>query len=77
MAAPRAVGLVHGMIKHREKALRRFQYGSILSGFISKLFDVLGIGSLAPTLATYKLTKTVDDDLIPERWLSAVQFPLY
>lgn len=61
-----AVGLVHGMIKHREKGVTPFQYAVYyLVGFIANFFDVLGIGSLAPTLATYKLTKTVDDDLIP------------
>ena len=61
-----AVGLVHGMIKHREKGVTPFQYAIYyLVGFIANFFDVLGIGSLAPTLATYKLTKTVDDDLIP------------
>lgn len=58
--------LTKGFIKHREPGLTAKHYAVFWgSGFIINIFDYLGIGSLAPTMATYKLTKTVDDDLIP------------
>lgn len=53
-------------LRNREKDMTGLQYGVFYGvGFVANFFDVLGIGSLAPTLATYKLTKTVKDDLIP------------
>ena len=39
--------------------------GQLLIGFFTNFFDTLGIGSYAPTTALYKITKTVDDRLIP------------
>jgi uncharacterized membrane protein YfcA len=37
----------------------------ILIGFITDFFDTLGIGSYAPTTSLFKVTKTVDDRVIP------------
>ena len=37
----------------------------LLIGFVTNFFDTLGIGSYAPTTAIYKITKNVDDRLIP------------
>ena len=34
-------------------------------GFVTNFFDTLGIGSFAPTTSFYKLTKIVDDRVIP------------
>lgn len=34
-------------------------------GFITNFFDALGIGSFAPTMAAFRLTKNVPDRLIP------------
>jgi uncharacterized membrane protein YfcA len=34
-------------------------------GFITNFFDTLGIGSFAPTTSAFKLTKLVDDRIIP------------
>lgn len=34
-------------------------------GFIANFLDTLGIGSFAPTSAAFKLTKSVDDALVP------------
>lgn len=65
-AAVQAFFLSKDFIKKREKGLRFKHYCVFwLTGLIINFFDYLGIGSLAPTMATYKLTKTVDDDEIP------------
>jgi uncharacterized membrane protein YfcA len=37
----------------------------ILIGFVTNFFDMLGIGSFAPTTAAFKLGKMVDDEKIP------------
>ena len=34
-------------------------------GFVTNFFDTLGIGSAAPTTALFKMTKSVDDEIIP------------
>ena len=34
-------------------------------GFVTNFFDTLGIGSAAPTTALFKMTKSVDDAIIP------------
>ena len=34
-------------------------------GFIANFLDTLGIGSFAPTSAAFKMTKSVDDSLVP------------
>jgi uncharacterized membrane protein YfcA len=36
-----------------------------LIGFVTLFFDTLGIGNFAPTTAVFKLTKMVQDELIP------------
>ena len=34
-------------------------------GFVANFLDTLGIGSFAPTSAAFKMTKSVDDALVP------------
>ena len=36
-----------------------------LTGFVANFLDTLGIGSFAPSSASFKLTKSVDDILVP------------
>lgn len=36
-----------------------------ITGFFANFFDTLGIGSFAPSSAAFKLTKSVDDVLVP------------
>lgn len=36
-----------------------------ITGFVANFLDTLGIGSYAPTSAAFKLTKSVDDVLVP------------
>jgi len=43
----------------------RQQLGNYVIGFVTNFFDTLGIGSFAPTMAAFKLTKLVPDNLIP------------
>ena len=38
---------------------------TILVGFFANFFDTLGIGSFAPSSSAFKLTKSVDDLLVP------------
>ncbi|NLY87077.1 MAG: sulfite exporter TauE/SafE family protein [Clostridiales bacterium] len=45
-------------------------------GVIMNFFDYLGVGSFAPTLAIYRLTKTVDDDLIPGTLVTGCALPV-
>lgn len=58
--------LTKGFIKNGEKGLGGKNIGVYwITGFVLNFFDYLGIGSLAPTMAIYKLSKTVDDDILP------------
>lgn len=58
--------LTKGFLTKREKNLTAKQHCVFWgTGFILNFFDYLGIGSLAPTMSAYKLSKTVEDDLIP------------
>lgn len=36
-----------------------------ITGFVANFLDTLGIGSFAPSSASFKLTKSVDDILVP------------
>ncbi|MBR2539990.1 MAG: hypothetical protein IKE85_04030, partial [Mogibacterium sp.] len=38
---------------------------TIIIGVVANFFDTLGIGSFAPSTTAFKLTKSVDDVLIP------------
>ena len=38
---------------------------TIITGFVANFLDTLGIGSFAPSSASFKLTKSVDDILVP------------
>jgi len=38
---------------------------SLLTGFVTNFFDTLGIGSFAPSTATFKFRRMVPDELIP------------
>ncbi|MGM9661958.1 MAG: TSUP family transporter [Oscillospiraceae bacterium] len=78
-----AFGAVQGFllskqyVQHREKDVTGKQYAVFWGvGFIANFFDYLGIGSLAPTLAVYKLTKTVDDILIPGTLVTGCVVPV-
>ncbi|MDR1017461.1 MAG: sulfite exporter TauE/SafE family protein [Lachnospiraceae bacterium] len=52
--------------KNKEKDVNGKQMaGNYFIGFITNFFDTLGIGSFAPTMALFKLTKLVPDRLIP------------
>lgn len=65
-AAVQGTFLTRGFIKHREPGLTAKHIGVFWgSGFVLNFLDYLGIGSYAPTMALYKLTKTVDDDILP------------
>lgn len=58
--------LTRGFVKSKEKNLSSKQYGVFWgAGLVFNFFDYLGIGSLAPTMSLYKLSKTIDDKLIP------------
>src|SRR5262245_9888021 len=37
----------------------------VLIGFVFNFFDTLGIGSMAPTTAVFRLSRLVPDELIP------------
>ena len=64
-------------VKNREKNLTAKQYGIYWgSGLIINFFDYLGIGSLAPTMSLYKLTGTVDDELIPGTLVTGCAVPV-
>lgn len=45
-------------------------------GVVINFFDYLGIGSLAPTMAIYRLTKTVKDELIPGTLVTGCVVPV-
>lgn len=47
-----------------------------ITGVVLNFFDYLGIGSLAPTMATYRLTKTVKDELIPGTLVTGCVVPV-
>lgn len=52
--------------KNREKDVTfGRQMVNYIIGFVTNFFDTLGIGSFAPTMAAFKLTKNVPDRLIP------------
>ncbi len=44
---------------------RNHEIANYMIGFVTNFFDTLGIGSFAPTMAAFKLTKLVPDNLIP------------
>ncbi len=57
--------VIKGYIRHKENVTTRQKCFFGVFGFVIYVMDALGIGSFSPTLAGFKLTKTVDDRLIP------------
>lgn len=76
-AAIQGVLLTKFFVTDREKNLTGKDYGIFwISGFVINIFDYLGIGSLAPTMSLYKLTKTVPDELIPGTLVTGCAVPV-
>ena len=44
---------------------QRILIATCITGFVANFLDTLGIGSFAPSSASFKLTKSVDDILVP------------
>ena len=44
---------------------KKYMVVTAIIGFIANFLDTLGIGSFAPTSAAFKMTKSVDDTLVP------------
>lgn len=63
--------LIFAVVYSRDIAKRRPPFSKVSwlpltgIGFVTNFFDTLGIGSFAPTTSFYKLTKIVDDGVIP------------
>ncbi len=60
-----AVAYLRDIAKHRRFFSRVPWLPLTGIGFLTNFFDTLGIGSFAPTTSFYKLTKMVDDRVIP------------
>jgi uncharacterized membrane protein YfcA len=60
-----AVFYFKDIYKRREQFSNASWLPLIGIGFITNFFDTLGIGSFAPTTSFYKVTKLVDDRIIP------------
>ena len=48
-----------------KRGLQPRNFATCIIGFFANFFDTLGIGSFAPSSAGFKLTKSVDDILVP------------
>ena len=49
----------------RKANSQRTWVATSITGFVANFLDTLGIGSFAPSSASFKLTKSVDDILVP------------
>lgn len=77
VAAIQGFFLTKFFVTDREKNLTGKDYGIFwISGFVINMFDYLGIGSMAPTTALYKLTKAVPDELIPGTLVTGCVIPV-
>ncbi len=75
-AATQATLLSRAFIKEREMVSTGTNILYWGMGVIINFFDYLGIGSLAPTLSIYRLTKTVEDDEIPGTLVTGCALPV-
>ena len=56
------IGLTGEEMQQQQKGHR---IATAIVGFLANFFDTLGIGSFAPSSAAFKMTKSVDDVLVP------------
>lgn len=56
------IALLRGFRRHREPITPRQRRIFLGGGFVFYILDALGLGSFAPTMAAFKLTKVVDDE---------------
>lgn len=75
--AIQGIFLTKHYVKERERGLPSKSIGVYwVMGFLFNFFDYLGIGSFAPSLACYRLTKTVSDEEIPGTLVTGAVIPV-